>query len=92
MAVPNDKRDYVRASLGVATAQICQSLGWHSVQKSSHDVLTDVLERYINLVSKRAALISQTCKYNCFSKDAQKLQLTDFSCSFNHSVEKILLF
>ena len=64
MAVPNDKRDYVRASLGLATAQICQSLGWHSVQRSSHDVLTDVLERYINLVSKRAALISQTCKYS----------------------------
>jgi len=61
MANPNDKKDYIRTSLGLATAQICQGLGWHSVQRSSHDVLTDVLERYLSLVSKRAALVSQTC-------------------------------
>jgi len=58
----NGKKDFIRASLGAATAQICQGLGWHSVQRSSHDILTDVLERYLNQVSKRAVVISQTCK------------------------------
>ena len=52
----------MRASLGLATAQICQGLGWHSVHRSSHDILTDILERYLSQVSKTAANISQTCK------------------------------
>lgn len=58
----SNKKDFIRASLGLATAQICHGLGWHSVHRSSHDILTDLLERYIKEVSKTAVNISQTCK------------------------------
>ena len=54
--------DYARASLGMATAQICQSLGWHSVHRSSHDILTDVLERYLKNITKKTSSISNHSK------------------------------
>ena len=59
----SNNKDYVRASLSLASAQICQSLGWHSVHRSSHDILTDILERYLKHVSKTAASYSHNCKY-----------------------------
>ena len=39
---------YDRILLSIATGQICQSLGWHGIHKTPHNILTDVLERYIN--------------------------------------------
>jgi len=57
----NSPKDYLTASLGLATGQICQSLGWHSIQRSSHDILTDVLERYMKQVAKTTASYCQNC-------------------------------
>ena len=54
--------EFTRKSLGAATAQICQSLGWHSIHRSSHDILTEVLERYLKKLATKTTSISNTCK------------------------------
>ncbi|XP_053572412.1 transcription initiation factor TFIID subunit 3 isoform X2 [Bombina bombina] len=38
---------YTRSLLRVSVAQICQALGWDSVQLTACDLLTDVLQRYL---------------------------------------------
>uniref|UniRef100_A0A8C5MSU4 Transcription initiation factor TFIID subunit 3 n=1 Tax=Leptobrachium leishanense TaxID=445787 RepID=A0A8C5MSU4_9ANUR len=38
---------YTRSLLRVSVAQICQALGWDSVQLTACDLLTDVLHRYL---------------------------------------------
>ncbi|XP_060698620.1 transcription initiation factor TFIID subunit 3 isoform X1 [Hemiscyllium ocellatum] len=43
---------YGRALLRVAVAQICQALGWDSVQVTACDILTDVLNRYIEQLTR----------------------------------------
>ena len=62
----NSKNDYLHAALSLSTAQICQSLGWHSIHRSSHEILIDILERYIKQVSKTAASYCQNCKITQF--------------------------
>ena len=47
LSMANDIK-YDRILLSIATGQICQSLGWHGIHKTPHNILTDVLERYIN--------------------------------------------
>lgn len=41
-------------ALQVAVAQICQSMGWDALQKSTHDLLTDVLQKYLEEIAKSA--------------------------------------
>ncbi|XP_055509407.1 transcription initiation factor TFIID subunit 3 [Leucoraja erinacea] len=43
---------YGRALLRVAVAQICQALGWDSVQLTACDILTDVLSRYMERLGR----------------------------------------
>ncbi|XP_023370832.1 transcription initiation factor TFIID subunit 3-like [Otolemur garnettii] len=44
--------NYARSLLRVSVAQICQVLGWDSVQLSACDLLTDVLERYLQQLGR----------------------------------------
>ena len=53
-----------RDVLKAAVAQICHSLGWNSMQKSSLSVLTDVLERYMKTLSRATAGFCHNCKYS----------------------------
>ncbi|XP_032227627.2 transcription initiation factor TFIID subunit 3 isoform X2 [Nematostella vectensis] len=41
-------------ALRVAVAQICQSMGWDSLHKSTHDLLTDVMQKYMEEIAKSA--------------------------------------
>ncbi|KAK6488119.1 mRNAion initiation factor TFIID subunit 3-like [Huso huso] len=43
---------YSRSLLRVSVAQICQALGWDSVQLTACDLLTDVLHRYIQQLAR----------------------------------------
>ncbi|MBN3302825.1 TAF3 factor, partial [Amia calva] len=43
---------YARSLLRVSVAQICQALGWDSVQLTACDLLTDVLHRYIQQLAR----------------------------------------
>ena len=53
---------YSRAVLRVAAAQICQSLGWDAVQVSAVDILTDVLQRYIEQLARCCHRYGELCK------------------------------
>ncbi|XP_072291989.1 transcription initiation factor TFIID subunit 3 [Eucyclogobius newberryi] len=43
---------YARSLLRVSVAQICQALGWDAVQVTACDLLSDVLHRYIQQLSR----------------------------------------
>ncbi|XP_062990759.1 transcription initiation factor TFIID subunit 3 isoform X2 [Elgaria multicarinata webbii] len=43
---------YSRWLLRVSVAQVCQALGWDSVQLSACDLLTDVLQRYLQSLGR----------------------------------------
>ncbi|XP_068169869.1 transcription initiation factor TFIID subunit 3 [Antennarius striatus] len=43
---------YARSLLRVSVAQICQALGWDAVQLTACDLLSDVLHRYIQQLSR----------------------------------------
>jgi len=49
-------------ALRLAVAQICQSMGWDALNKSTHDLLTDVLQRYMLEIAKCSHEYSQLCK------------------------------
>ena len=53
-------------ALQTAVAQICQSMGWDALQKSTHDLLTDVLQKYLEEIAKSAHGYSQLCKLKSF--------------------------
>ncbi|XP_075064702.1 transcription initiation factor TFIID subunit 3 isoform X2 [Mixophyes fleayi] len=50
---------YSRSLLRVSVAQICQSLGWDSVQVTACDLLTDVLHRYLQQLCRGAHRYSE---------------------------------
>ncbi|CAB3990082.1 transcription initiation factor TFIID subunit 3 [Paramuricea clavata] len=54
--------NFNRQVLRVAVAQICQSMGWDALQKSTHDTLTDVMQRYLEEIGKVAYSYTQLCE------------------------------
>ncbi|XP_018421903.1 PREDICTED: transcription initiation factor TFIID subunit 3 isoform X2 [Nanorana parkeri] len=50
---------YSRSLLRVSVAQICQALGWDSVQVTACDLLTDVLHRYLQQLCRGAHRYSE---------------------------------
>ncbi|KAM8973701.1 transcription initiation factor TFIID subunit 3 isoform 2-T2 [Pelodytes ibericus] len=50
---------YSRSLLRVSVAQICQALGWDSVQLTACDLLTDVLHRYLQQLCRGAHRYSE---------------------------------
>lgn len=55
-------QDYSRSVLRVSVAQICQNLGWNATQTSPLELLTDVLERYLEEIGKVCHRYSEQCK------------------------------
>ncbi|ROL50141.1 Transcription initiation factor TFIID subunit 3 [Anabarilius grahami] len=43
---------YARSLLRVSVAQMCQAVGWDAVQLSACDLLSDVLERYVQQLAR----------------------------------------
>ncbi|CAI6368815.1 unnamed protein product [Macrosiphum euphorbiae] len=44
--------DFIRQSLTISVAQICNNIGWHSITDSSMKIMTDILHHYIRDLSK----------------------------------------
>lgn len=40
--------DFIRQTLRISVAQICDNIGWHSITDSSMQIMTDILHRYIS--------------------------------------------
>lgn len=53
---------YSRSLLRVSVAQICQALGWDSVQLSACHLLTDVLQRYLQQLGRGCHRYSELCE------------------------------
>lgn len=56
--------EYSRSVLRVSVAQICQNLGWNATQTSPLELMTDVLERYLEEIAKISHRYSEQCKYS----------------------------
>ena len=55
--------DFSRNVLRVAVAQMCQNLGWNSVQSTAMEILTDVLERYMCEIGRFSCRYAEQCKF-----------------------------
>ena len=62
-----------RGALRLAVAQICQSMGWDSLQKSTQDLLTDVLQKYLEEIAKTTHEYCHHCKYSFFESSFASL-------------------
>ncbi|XP_016313990.1 transcription initiation factor TFIID subunit 3 [Sinocyclocheilus anshuiensis] len=54
---------YARSLLRVSVAQMCQAVGWDAVQLSACDLLSDVLERYLQQLARSCHRYSEL--YGC---------------------------
>lgn len=43
--------DFIRQTLTISVAQICDNIGWHSITDSSMKIMTDILHHYISELS-----------------------------------------
>ena len=55
--------EYSRNVLRVVVAQICQTIGWHSINSSPLEFLVDLMHEYLLRVSKLTHQYSEVCKY-----------------------------
>lgn len=53
---------YARSLLRVSVAQMCQAVGWDAVQLSACDLLSDVLERYVQQLARSCHRYSELCE------------------------------
>lgn len=44
--------DFIRQTLTISVAQICNNIGWHSITDSSMKIMSDILHHYISDLSK----------------------------------------
>lgn len=54
---------YSRDVLKVVVAQICQTIGWHSIHSTAIELLTDVLRNYIHELGHTAHRYGEQCEY-----------------------------
>lgn len=53
---------YARSALRVSVAQLCQALGWDSVQLSACELISDLLERFLLQLARSTHRYSMLCK------------------------------
>ncbi|XP_053437101.1 transcription initiation factor TFIID subunit 3-like [Nycticebus coucang] len=87
--------NYSRSLLRVSVAQICQALGWDSVQLSACELLTDVLERYLQQLARGCHRASELHGRTCPTLDdlAEAFQLMGVSLheleDYVHNIEPV---
>lgn len=54
--------DYTRSVLRVVVAQICQTLGWHSINSSPLEFLVDLMQEYIMRTYRLSHQYAEICK------------------------------
>lgn len=56
---------YTRSVLKMVVAQICQTVGWHSINSTPLEFMVDLMQEYIFQLSKLTQDYAQVCK--CFT-------------------------
>lgn len=54
--------DYSRSVLRMVVAQICQTIGWHSINSTPLEFMVDLMEEYILRISKFTHQYAEICK------------------------------
>lgn len=54
--------DYSNHILKVAVAQICQQIGWHSIQSTPLELMTDILSKYLQQIARKSNRYAELCK------------------------------
>lgn len=54
--------DYSNHILKVAVAQICQAIGWHSIQSTPLELMTDILSKYLQQIARKSNRYAELCK------------------------------
>jgi len=57
---------YSRDLLKVSIGKILQVIGWHSINSSPLEILTDLLEKYLKELSTTVNLYANECKFSLF--------------------------
>ncbi|KAI5079754.1 hypothetical protein GOP47_0005233 [Adiantum capillus-veneris] len=87
--VPSDGEKFPRAVATVAVAQICNSAGFHSIQRSALDILADIAIRYlcdVGKVSQLYANLSNRTESNALDAVAALEDISGASCSEPHGL------
>lgn len=63
-------QEFNRKALTLVVAQICQTIGWHSINSTPLELLVDLLHRYLFEVGKNAHLYAEQCKYLLLFKNS----------------------
>lgn len=53
---------YTNQVLKVVVAQICQAIGWHSIQSTPLELMVDILHRYMEQITKQTYRYAELCK------------------------------
>ena len=54
--------EYSRNVLKIVVAQICQTIGWHSINSTPLEFLTDLLQEYLLRISKLTHQYAEVCE------------------------------
>ncbi|MCO5548296.1 hypothetical protein L7F22_001753 [Adiantum nelumboides] len=87
--VPSDGEKFPRAVANVAIAQICESAGFHSIQRSALDILTDIAICYLCNVGKSSQLyanLSNRSESNALDVVAAVEDISGASFSESHGL------
>lgn len=57
---------YTQQVLKVIVAQVCQTIGWNSIQTTPLELLGDILHKYLQEVSQQTHRYSELCTYTIF--------------------------
>lgn len=54
--------DYTQQILKVTVAQLCQTIGWNSIQSTPLELMSDILNKYIKEIATQTHRYSELCK------------------------------
>lgn len=54
--------EYSRGVLKMVIAQICQTIGWHSINTTPLEFMVDLMQEYLLRVSKLTHQYAEVCK------------------------------
>lgn len=58
---------YIQQLSKVIVAQITQTIGWNSIQTTPLELLTDILHKYLEEITRQTQRYTELCKYFSFS-------------------------
>ncbi|XP_071449609.1 transcription initiation factor TFIID subunit 3 isoform X2 [Hetaerina americana] len=80
---------YTKGVLRVVVAQICQTIGWHTIQNSALEILVDILHHYIEDLTKLTHRYSDLYGYTIPNLDHLALAFHDLGINLDELEEYV---